>query len=237
VRALIHSAEAHEQRLMDVISLGSSLSNLKEHNFAPSLVVDVGANRGNWTLEAYRSFPTAEFVLLDADPVNQPYLKKVCQSLLRCRFFISLLGAERRESMRFFQMGTGSSVLPERTEVKRNVLTLPMTTLDEQVAPGENATVLLKLDVQGYELEVLSGARNVLSMASVVIIECSLIQYNDGAPLFIEVVSFMRDRGFVIYDLCGLVRSAEDGALFQLDVVFVREDSPLRMLFGQTHQA
>jgi FkbM family methyltransferase len=233
MRAVIHQAGGDEQRLMDVVSLNAALSLLKSNEFTPTLVVDVGANHGNWALETHRAFPSAEFFLVDGDPANKAYLEKVCGTLPRSRFSISLLGAEPGEERRFYQMGTGSSILAERTDFDRSVLTLPMTTLDELLSADESETVLLKLDVQGYELEVLRGARKLLSRAQVVISECSLIQYNDGAPLFDEVVFFMKERGFVVYDFCGQMRREKDGALFQTDVVFVKEGCALRTPFSQ----
>ena len=129
-------------------------------------------------------------------------------------------------------MGTGSSVLAERSSTQRNELKLRMSTLDDLVAAEVNSPMLLKLDVQGYELEVLRGARKILAEAEVVVIECSLIQYNDGAPLFAEVVSFMSERGFLVYDFCGHMRRESDGALFQIDVIFARENSTLRKGFN-----
>jgi hypothetical protein len=62
----------------------------------------------------------------------------------------------------------------------------------------------------------------------VVILEVSLLPYNEGAPLFGEVVAFMAKAGFAVYDFCGQHRRQSDHALFQTDVVFVRADSSLR---------
>jgi FkbM family methyltransferase len=231
MRAFIHQADPDEQRSIGVISLGSALSQLQRNGLTPNAVIDVGANRGNWTREAHRIFPSASFFLAEADPENSGSLQKVCSEFPNCAYCIALLGAESRQDVRFYQMGTGSSVLPERTAMDRNVLKLPMTTLDDLVAEKANETVLLKLDVQGYELEVLRGATQVLSKAEVVILECSLIQYNDDAPLFAEVVAFMNDRGFVTYDFCGQAWRSPDGALFQVDLVFVKESSRLRKPF------
>lgn len=231
-RAVIHQADAREQRSIGVVSLGAGLSQLKENGFSPNFVIDVGANHGNWTLEAQRVFPSASFLLIDADPANTEILRNICASRRHCQFSIGLLGAEPREEMRFYQMGTGSSVLSERTSAERNEIKLRMRTLDELVAAEVKLPILLKLDVQGYELEVLRGAQQVLSKVEVVILECSLIQYNEGAPLFAEVIRFMQERGFVTYDFCGLMRRTGDGALFQVDVVFLREDSALRREFA-----
>jgi FkbM family methyltransferase len=233
IRAVIHQAGADEQRSIGVTSLGAGLSQLRGNGFLPNSVIDVGANRGNWTLETQSVFPSASFVLVDADPANDAFLAQVCSSRPHCKYFITLLGAESRDGIRFYQMGTGSSVLSERSLADRNELSLRMNTLDDLVAAEVKSPILLKLDVQGYELEVLRGAVKTLSEAEVVIIECSLIQYNEGAPLFAEVVSFMGERGFVVYDFCGQMRRANDGALFQMDVIFVRENSRLRKEFDR----
>jgi hypothetical protein len=87
--------------------------------------------------------------------------------------------------------------------------------------------VLIKIDVQGYELEVLKGAGDILHQAEVMILEVALIPYNDSAPLFAEVIQFMEDAGYVAYEFCGGSRRT-DLALFQIDVFFVRRDSKLR---------
>jgi FkbM family methyltransferase len=231
-RAVIHQANADEQRSIGVVSLEAGLSQLRASGFAPTSVIDVGANRGNWMIETRRVFPSARFFLVDADPANAATLDQICSSTPRSQFFIALLGAESREEVRFYQMGTGSSVLAERSSTQRNELKLRMSTLDDLVAAEVNSPMLLKLDVQGYELEVLRGARKILAEAEVVVIECSLIQYNDGAPLFAEVVSFMSERGFLVYDFCGHMRRESDGALFQIDVIFARENSTLRKGFN-----
>jgi FkbM family methyltransferase len=228
---VIHQADADEQRSIGVVSLGAGLALLRSNGFAPNLVIDVGVNRGTWTLETHRVFPSAKFILVDADPTNADCLARLCESLPNCRHMIALLGSDKRRSVRFFQMGTGSSVLSELTSAKRKEVALPMTTLDSVVGSEVEGPILLKLDVQGYELEVLRGGEKVLRNSEVAIIECSLIQYNDGAPLFADVVDFMKDHGFVVYDFCGESRREVDGALFQTDVMFTSERSVLRKPF------
>jgi FkbM family methyltransferase len=233
--AVIRRADPDVQRSVDSLSLSAALSLLKENGFAPGLIVDVGANRGLWTIEAQCIFPTARFFLVDADPANAESLHDLCASLPRCTYLIALLGAECRADVLFWQMGTGSSVLPERSEFDRNRLRLPMTTLDSELHGNDDGAVLIKLDVQGYELEVLKGASTLLSRAEVIILECSLIEYNEGAPLFADVVEFMSAHGFVAYDFFGQNRRESDGALFQFDAVFVKSDSMLRRAFSRWH--
>jgi len=125
-------------------------------------------------------------------------------------------------------MGDGSSVFPEVTSFPRKTVSMATRTLDESIPELARSPMLVKLDVQGYELEVLKGSRRVLSLAEVVLLETALLTYNEGSPLFVEVVEFMADKGFVVFDFCGHARRQEDQALFQIDIVFVRERSLLR---------
>jgi hypothetical protein len=101
--------------------------------------------------------------------------------------------------------------------------------LDELLAAGElPQPEFLKLDVQGYELEVLRGAAGALRACQAVMAEVNLFRYAPETPLADEVVAFLRGHGFVLYDIVGLLRRPLDDALGQMDLVFVKEDHPLR---------
>jgi hypothetical protein len=63
---------------------------------------------------------------------------------------------------------------------------------------------------------------------SAVLAEVNLIDIHIGAPMLDEVVDFMRDNGFVAYDICGLARRPLDQALWQADIIFVPRESFLR---------
>jgi len=89
----------------------------------------------------------------------------------------------------------------------------------------------LKLDTQGYEIEVLKGATNTLKDVEVVLTEVSFLAYNRNGPVFHEIVQFMKDYGFIAYDICSLMRYHLDGSLIQADMIFVRQDSPYRRSF------
>lgn len=82
--------------------------------------------------------------------------------------------------------------------------------------------------MQGFELEVLRGGMSTLAQAELLVLETSLLPYNEGGPTFAEVIEFMNDAGFVAFDFCGQFRRQTDLALCQTDVAFVRRDSELR---------
>ncbi len=64
----------------------------------------------------------------------------------------------------------------------------------------------MKLDVQGYEIEVMKGGNIALTNSEAVLMEVALLEYNRGAPLINEVFEFMSSFGFVPYDFCSQQR-------------------------------
>jgi FkbM family methyltransferase len=211
------------------MSIETGLELVKHNGFEPSAIIDVGACVGGWSQMARRYWPRAPVFMFEGNPENKSALGDAARQLgLSAKYFVCLLGPEHRDSVKLFQLGAGTSVLKELSGFSPNAIEVPMERLDRLLAAesvGDQA--LIKLDVQGYELEVLKGAGNILRRAEVMILETALIPYNDGAPLFAEVIEFMEDAGYVAYDFCGGSRRT-DLALFQIDVFFVRRDSRLR---------
>jgi hypothetical protein len=98
--------------------------------------------------------------------------------------------------------------------------------IDEGVCP--QPPQLLKLDVQGYEIEVLEGLVKHFDGCEVIQCELSLLPLVDGSPLLHQVIAYLYSRGFLLFDVDELIRAPSDGAVWQIDALFCRADSPLR---------
>ncbi len=203
-----------------------SLENLYKNGFRPTKIIDVGAFEGEWTKEVSSIFDEASFLMIEAQSSKEDKLKLMKSNKIDYR--ISLLGPLSGQKAKFYINETVSSALPESEKENQEYVEIPMYTLDEILAEKlfTNAD-FLKLDVQGYELEVLKGASNVLRNVEVVLMEVSLIEINNGAPLIKDVINFMDERGFVCYDICSMIRRPLDRALWQTDLIFVKKNSKL----------
>jgi len=207
-----------------------TLHAMRDNGFTPEAVIDVGAYIGNWSALARRVFPAARVLMIEAQPSKRDKLQSLASRDTSLTFRSALLGAAPQPAVRFFDMETGSSIYSENSGAARKELSLPMRTLDdvaEDAGFAAMANMLLKLDVQGAELDVLRGGERTLANVAAVLAEVSLVEYNAGGPLAWDVIRFMHEHGFVIHELAGFRRIRR--VMGQLDLVFVREDSPLRM--------
>jgi len=206
----------------------AGLLRLHDSGFRPRRAVDVGACQGDWTRLWHRAFPDCWVLMVEPQPRHYDTLARMlAQDGANVGLAPVLVGPPSMGHAEFHVLddgagGTGSSVLPELSGVPRKSLQLPVVTLDSVLdAHGGGTVDFLKLDVQGFELEVLKGATRTLASVPHVLLEVSLVNYNAGAPLLHEVVGWMVERQFHVREILDTSR-ARDGQLVQVDLLFSR---------------
>ena len=199
---------------------------LAASGYAPASIIDVGAHDGNWTRLARKIFPDASILMIEPLSSKAESLNALANSYERTRFVDALLGAEAGRTVTFYEAGTGSSVHREQSNVEFNEISLQTSRLDD-VAVQLDGPIFLKLDVQGAELEVLDGGSKTLDRSDLVQLEVALLPYNEGAATFLEVIEYLDRRGFVPFDIAGMIRPTGT-ELVQVDMLFVPARSPLR---------
>ena len=120
----------------------------------------------------------------------------------------------------------------------RNTYPVKMTRFD---VPFNNRQwkrpCLCKIDVQGSELLVLKGMGDYLRSLDMLIIEVHLIETLRGCPEFFAVLSYLFEKGLVLFDILSLNRRPLDGLAAQVDLVMVPANSPLRADKRWAHHA
>jgi FkbM family methyltransferase len=206
------------------------LRQMSKLGLAPKTVIDVGV--AFETRELYEEFSNAQFLLIEPLAEFEPFLKKICAKY-KAQYVLAAAGdAAGAVTLNVHTDQLYSSSLFRETEgaavdgVPREV---PMVTIDALCAERKLAgPYVLKIDVQGAELRVLDGAKRALTECEVVILEVTLFGTMIGGPQFADVVKYMQERGFVVYDVWGMLYRPLDGALAQVDIAFMRTDSVLR---------
>ena len=202
------------------------LRQMARNGFNPRTIVDVGAYRGDWSRMAHAIWPNAAIVMIEPNREQTAGLDALAVELHGIQH-CELLGPVDGQEVSFHLMATGSSVLPERSDVPRRTETRKLVTLDTLLAEMPEVG-LLKIDAQGYELSILDGAVKILPKVQAVLMEIALIEVNDGSPILHEVVRYMHDRGFVAFDVLEMHRRWLDRALCQIDILFCRKDAAIR---------
>jgi len=187
--------------------------------------MDVGAFQGAWSRVCADIFPEATITCIEPQEPCQEVLRSFAASRENIRVIPTLLGSTDQQKVPFPEIGSGSSLLLDSANRRSN----PMTTIDRLIQDGIcKPPELLKLDVQGYEVEVLKGWTLGFEHCQVIQSEISLLPIVEGAPLLHELVYYLYQRGFVMFDVDELIRAPSDGTVWQVDAIFCRKDSLLR---------
>lgn len=195
-------------------------------------VFDIGVAHGTPWL--YDRFPTARLVLVD--PVEK---QRAVASLLAERpheFVQCAVGAESGDAEVHVNLDqTGRTSLLERTALTRTddryeTRTVPVETLDglaDRFVPADESFGV-KIDTEGFELEVLRGGARSLQRAAFVICEASVQERFEDSYRFEDLVCHMRDQGFGVRAVLSAERDNQ-GLIRFVDVVFTpRPDDSAR---------
>jgi FkbM family methyltransferase len=225
--------EIHRKRPKGANSVRTTLAQVLDHisslGFKPQTVIDVGVAYG--TFELYEKFPDATHLLIEPLEEYEGALKDISQKY-KAEYVLAAASDEPGTIViNVHPELSGSSMLKETegSHVDGIPREVPAVTIDN-LCNDKNlrGPYLIKVDVQGGELKVLDGAKSALEDTELVILEVSLFQFYVNGPQFYDVVSYMKDHGFVVYDIFGGHTRPLDGALAQVDMAFVKEDGPFR---------
>lgn len=205
-------------------SLQASLSLIKGLGFNPKFAIDIGAYHGEWSQNFTKIFPSAKVLMIEGQGKKREVLEKVCRSNPNLSFNIALLSATDKLPVFFNESETASYVSKSQLNHSLQIISESL----DQIVKREGLPLpdFLKLDVQGFELEVLKGGTDCLSHAEFCLLEVTLIDI-DKTPLAAEVMSFMNEFNFQLYDITQLMRRPYDMALFQCDFLFIKKTSSL----------
>lgn len=172
----------------------------------PRAILDIGANTGQFAVAAHAIFPEAAIYSFEPLPDCFAMLRKNMSHTEKFRAFNLGLGAARAE-LEFNR----SSFAPSSSFRKMATLhtrTYPWTAGGEKIrvqvealdTVAENLElpepILLKLDVQGFEDQVLLGGQRTVRRAAILIVETSFETLYEGQPLFGDIYRTLTEWGF-----------------------------------------
>ena len=209
-------------------STESVLTALERHGFHPAIAIDAGANVGDWTRCARTIFPMAECHMIEPQPACRPALADLARRDPHVHLHAVALTLPDVTEVRM--SGAGSTGASISTDGDDDVIAVPASSFDRLfgglLTRGQRP--LVKLDVEGHELDLLSGASTSLHAIEVIITEVRFYDIGrSGHPVFLEVLNFLSARDFELFDFVSLGSRRRDGRLRIGDAVLVRKDSAL----------
>ena len=210
------------------LTKGSSLLRARNLGVRPKTVFDVGVATG--TNGYYGAFEDVRYVLIEPLEESASFMKQIVETYPGSIAIQAAAGPKAGEAnfMVCPKLSGSSFLLKPRGSTVRKV---PVVTLDGVVEEHAlEGPFVIKLDVQGFELEVLKGAVRTLQQTEIVIAEASLWADRKGRGMvkLVDLMAWLDEHGFVLYDIANLARRSLDAAITELDLVFCPADSPLR---------
>lgn len=203
------------------------VSLLKTSGLSYQTIIDGGANKGQFARAATEFFPEAQIVSFEPLPDVADALRQNLSDRTNVTVHQAALGPSDGTTTIYRQSySLASSVLrPSNDSEKTEAVEVPVVRLDSVLDVSElQHPILLKLDLQGYELEALQGGPEILARADSVLLEAAFVRGYEHEPLFVEVLQFMREAGFA-FDRPLDMLVGDDGAIIQMDALFQKSQN------------
>ena len=200
------------------------------------VVFDVGANIGDVTLAAARSFPNAH--IYSFEPVRATY-QMLCENIKNYSdritpYNFGFFNVSKRLDIHITSFHGASSILDQSLNHKSahphiretGTESIQVYTLDSFMAGKSIDRIdIVKIDVEGTELEVIEGGRETFkNKVDNVFVELSLLRRNRESPYCIEICKLLYDLGFMLINLYDVARYVQNGRQYlnQMDAFFVK---------------
>lgn len=187
-------------------------------------VIDVGANKGQFAVYAQMRWPQARLICFE--PLLGPRAKLAHVTRGRAEIHDCALGAAPGEGQMHLATRTDSSSLLVLGVRQKAIFgmeecgTLPVSVqrLDACVTPPLARPSLLKIDVQGFERQVLEGATDLLPAIDAIYVEASFVELYEGQALQGEIQVLLQTAGFQLDGAFN--EQVHQGERIQADLLF-----------------
>lgn len=183
-------------------------------------IYDIGAFQGKWTSAVMKYVPKdTNFFLFEPNQNFSRELRATGHPV-----FHVLLSDKKETKIFYRQEGSGDSYYPEKIVDSKKVHEVKMqtTTLDEMYLDRKNLLKkpdFVKIDTQGSELDILQGSKETFKDLKVIVLECPIVKYNQGAPSIQDYIDTLIRFNFVPFQVVEIHILNE--IFVQIDIAFI----------------
>jgi len=233
---LIHDKYYRNVLLKEHVAAGSEheqvLDNLQSSTI--STIVDIGANRGQFALVSRHHFPDSK--IFSFEPLKKPaeVFRHVFAQDKLTKIYEYAIGPDETESIIHVSKEDDASSLLLISDLQnelypgtaeKEIRSIIQKPLDAILTAAEIQTpALLKIDVQGFEKQVLEGCKSLLQLFSYIYIECSFLELYKGQALAHQIIRWLDQRSFVLSGIHNLDYD-KNGKTVQGDFLFVHTEN------------
>ena len=230
-KALRALAYARDRRAL-TRGVGASLEHSVVLRSLPpaGTILDIGANKGQFILEAIKWHSGANLIAFEPLESERALMEYTLAGEPRLTIYPVALGQEDTTVTFHVSTAADSSSILEQTALQAETfpgtqnaahVEIPVRRLDHVLDRSALAgPVICKIDVQGFELNVLIGFGGLLDAVDYLIVELTNIPFYEGAPNSADVIAFLAARGFKILGIYSMY--LERGVALQADFLFGR---------------
>jgi len=204
------------------------LEEVRDMDINPNAILDIGAHTGQFHSWSKRVWPDVGVFMIEANPLHESHLDKLAM-MNGDNYLIAALGDEERE-VTFYTRSDKPHTEGNSYYKEANYWDIPQLVQESKIKlkkldnifEDEATFELIKIDTQGSELDILKGGTNLVSRAKAVVLEVSLIEYNEGAPTAKETIDYMLEIGFE--EKMSIGEHYDGETIVQKDLLFINKE-------------
>ena len=204
------------------------LYEVNDMGIQPNAILDIGAHTGQFHNWAKGVWPDSAIFMIEANPLHESALDRLSM-MNGGNYLIAALGDEERE-VTFYTRSDKPHTEGNSYYKEANYWDIPQLVQENKIKLQKLDNIfeddavfeLIKIDTQGSELDILKGGRELIRKASAVILEISLIEYNEGAPTAEETINYMNEIGFV--EKMSIGEHYDGETVVQKDLLFTNKE-------------
>ena len=219
-------------------SCSDRIKNLKSIGFNPKCIFDCGASVGYWSYETSKTFPGVQLLAIEPNELVVAKTKELL-SKIKPMPIIEQCAIGDEDGTAFLNVWDNEETKMSGSSLKDHVqgdpqkkMEVALCRLDTLASKHNLQPELIKLDLQGYEVEALKGASELLKTTEVFIIEFGCLPAYIERTTPYDLLRIMYENDFCLYDIVDLIYRPYDNALTGGDFFFVKNNSDLKSYKG-----
>lgn len=214
---------AHWQALSKGVAASVEHEHLRAICPGLKTVIDIGANKGQFSLLARHCFPKARIIAFEPLPAAAAKFRSVFSNDSQVTLHPVAVGMTSQKTVMHLSARDDSSSLLSIRTLQSEIFpgTQEIGTLEVRVEPLDRMIstadllepALLKLDVQGFELSALKGCEGFLPRFEHVYLELSFVELYEGQALADEILLYLRQQNFELKGIYNLTYDAQGRAV------------------------